>query len=171
MPMFSKSTTEGVREVTFCRDEGRAFQAIAACTRYDFREACDQNEQKKCLTRRRPTVVAIGRCRDHTERYEIIERHTVVICCQFYCHQPVKKRHVCNCSTPAESRMAIPATHKQGRSWVGCRGGFYVGGGGGPGSSSEKFSVLRWLNPLKFHSKHFGNPRDTGWTEEFIMAN
>ena len=39
------------------------------------------------------------------------------------------------------------------------------------GSSPEFFSVLRWLNPLKFNSKHFGNPRDTGWTKEFIMAN
>ena len=31
-------------------------------------------------------------------------------------------------------------------------------GSGGP--LPEKFSVLRWLNTLKFNSKHFGNPRD-----------
>ena len=34
------------------------------------------------------------------------------------------------------------------------------GGSGGP--PLEKISVLRWLNPLKFNSKHFGNPKDTG---------
>ena len=41
-----------------------------------------------------------------------------------------------------------------------CGGG---GEGGGPGVlPSETFSVLRWLNPLTFKSKHFGNPIDTG---------
>ena len=46
--------------------------------------------------------------------------------------------------------------------WFLCRGS------GGP--PLENFSVLRWISPLKFNSKHFGNPRDTGWTEEFKMA-
>ena len=58
--------------------------------------------------------------------------------------------------------------HAQGRSWVGCRGGFMWGV---RGCSPGKFFRFKVAKPLKFNSKHLGNPRDTGRRKEFIMAN
>ena len=45
------------------------------------------------------------------------------------------------------------------------------GGGGVRGSSAGNIFRFKVAKPLKFNSKHFGNPRNTGGTKEFIMAN
>ena len=45
------------------------------------------------------------------------------------------------------------------------------GGGGGPVVLPGKNFRFKVAKPLKLNSKHFDNPRDTGRTKEFIMAN